>query len=279
MSMLKNKLVYLHTGCKWSEPWDESFRVGLNKLGYEYIECDLATVVVDRPGVFIGRFNESCLQYKEIYEAKSRQFEWCWPEPSAFNLYDDKFLQAQYLSVNKRPQPFYEIAKDHSFYWDAYPAVQKKSNGSSSKNVKLVKSRLEVEPPCLLQEFCPGNDRDYRITVIGDQVTMIQRKNRRNDFRASGSGKIVRLAPEPDISQLCWEICQEAGWATMCFDIVKKEGEWVILEMSYTYALYAITQDTKYCHLMPGCNIADRTEHPVDTLLKYLFKRGKQCQT
>ena len=64
----------------------------------------------------------------------------------------------------------------------------------------------------------------------------------------------------------------------MCFDVLKKDNEWVIIEMSYTYALYGITDYTAYCHVMPDCTLKKRAEHPVDTLLNYLFKRGKRCQ-
>ena len=40
----------------------------------------------------------------------------------------------------------------------------------------------------LFQEFMPGNDFDTRVTIIGNRAFGAMRRNRANDFRASGSG-------------------------------------------------------------------------------------------
>jgi glutathione synthase/RimK-type ligase-like ATP-grasp enzyme len=40
----------------------------------------------------------------------------------------------------------------------------------------------------LFQEFMPGNDFDTRVTIIGNRAFGAMRRNRPNDFRASGSG-------------------------------------------------------------------------------------------
>jgi len=43
----------------------------------------------------------------------------------------------------------------------------------------------------LFQEFMPGNDFDTRVTVIGNRAFGAMRRNRPNDFRASGSGDCI----------------------------------------------------------------------------------------
>ena len=272
MNMLKNKLVYLHTGCKWSEPWDEAFRFGLNKLGCEYIECDLATVVVDRPGVFIGRLNESCLQYKEIYEDKSRQFEWCWPEPLAMWLYDDKIRQVNWLkhqSISVPKQMVVNRPEDVSML----PCVQKLANGSASRNVKRVHLIDDVEYPSVHQEFCDGNDSDYRITIIGDYAMGSRRMNRPGDFRASGSNNCIILdkLPEEPV-KLSAQLCRENAFTTMAFDWIKKNNEWVMIEMSYAYPIYSITRDCKFYFNTRTMERYDATPDPVAMLLRHVFQ-------
>lgn len=38
------------------------------------------------------------------------------------------------------------------------------------------------------QDFVPGLEQDYKVLVYGDKYYVLQRRNRENDFRASGSG-------------------------------------------------------------------------------------------
>jgi glutathione synthase/RimK-type ligase-like ATP-grasp enzyme len=40
----------------------------------------------------------------------------------------------------------------------------------------------------ILQEFIPGLDRDWKVLVYGERYYALERKTRKNDFRASGSG-------------------------------------------------------------------------------------------
>src|SRR5690606_1882254 len=41
------------------------------------------------------------------------------------------------------------------------------------------------------QDFIPNNDSDIRVIIVDDKAFAIKRMTRENDFRASGSGKIV----------------------------------------------------------------------------------------
>lgn len=271
MNTSNPELVYLHTGCEWSEPWDAAFTANLEARGIRHKVCDLATVSVTEPGVFLGRFSEKGRHYRNNYAARTKQFEACWPEPSAFALYDDKCKQADWLQVHGYPQPAYENVTGSDFKWNTWPAMFKRPDGSASKNVKLVSGPEEVEVPGIIQEFCSGNSFDYRVTVIGDQVSTIGRKNRDNDVRASGSGKLFVCDTRKELAQLCWGICQKAGWASMGFDVLKHKGEWVIIEMSYTWPIYGITKWTSTERVMPDNYQRPRTEHPVTTLLNYLY--------
>lgn len=271
MILSDSNYVYLHVGCEWSEEWDRVLIKQLTDLHIEFEICDLNTVKIHRPGIFIGRFSEKCTKYKKGYGAKTAKFERCWPEPSVFELYDDKCAQAVWLQKHGHPQPDFEIVTDDNFYWHRYPVMHKKSFGSSSKYVKLINDRHEVEPPCLLQEFCANNNGDYRVTVIGNQVTTVGRLNRLGDVRASGGGRPYICDTDPYVAELCWKICRSNGWATMGFDILKNNEKWVIIEMSYTWPIYSVSQLTETIRKMPENVQMKRTEHPVQTLLNYIL--------
>lgn len=42
----------------------------------------------------------------------------------------------------------------------------------------------------VIQTFIPGLDRDYKVLIFGEKYYLLQREVRKNDFRASGSGKL-----------------------------------------------------------------------------------------
>jgi len=48
----------------------------------------------------------------------------------------------------------------------------------------------------LIQNFVEGMDGDYKVVVYGQKYYVLSRKNRKNDFRASGSG-IFEWSEEP----------------------------------------------------------------------------------
>jgi len=86
-----------------------------------------------------------------------------------------------------------------------------------------------------LQEFIAGNDSDLRINVIGRRVDGCRRMNRANDFRASGSGQIVRGYDLPDdVVALCMTTRERMGADCLAMDVLRRDGEPVIVEMSYT---------------------------------------------
>jgi len=92
------------------------------------------------------------------------------------------------------------------------------------------------------QEFVSQNDKDLRITVIGDRYAFgFWRKNRPNDFRASGSGLIdYQLAIPEGPLRYCLKINKELNFDSMAYDILFNDEGFVITEMSYSYSDSAI---------------------------------------
>jgi len=64
-------------------------------------------------------------------------------------------------------------------------------NPEKSKYLKYDVSPLST--PLILQTFVPGLKGDYKVLFFGGKYFMMYRGNRKNDFRASGSGKFFQV--------------------------------------------------------------------------------------
>lgn len=88
----------------------------------------------------------------------------------------------------------------------------------------------------LFQEFMPGNDFDTRITIIGNRAFGAMRRNRPNDFRASGSGDCV-FDPE-QVDRRCvpiaFRVAEQLGTQSLACDFLfDAHREPRICEISY----------------------------------------------
>jgi glutathione synthase/RimK-type ligase-like ATP-grasp enzyme len=84
------------------------------------------------------------------------------------------------------------------------------------------------------QQFIPDNPGDLRIAVVGNYAYGFWRQNRKNDFRASGSGIIdfERALPEHVVTYLI-EFSNRLGFDAMVYDILFDRDSFYIVEMSY----------------------------------------------
>lgn len=96
----------------------------------------------------------------------------------------------------------------------------------------------------LLQEFLPGNDFDIRITIIGKRAFAFRRFNRPGDFRASGSGRIDwdPAGVPRDALLLAFQTARILQTQSLAVDVLRREGEPVIAEISYYYEGWAIAE-------------------------------------
>ncbi|MCE5253883.1 MAG: hypothetical protein LLG45_06720 [Actinomycetia bacterium] len=92
------------------------------------------------------------------------------------------------------------------------------------------------------QEYIPNNDADLRITVIGDSYAYgFWRRNRPGDFRASGSGLLDYETHIPEEAiRYCLSLNRQFGFDSMAYDLLIKDGVFVITEMSYAYVDSAV---------------------------------------
>ena len=127
----------------------------------------------------------------------------------------------------------------------------------------------------LFQDFCAGNTYDTRITVIGNRAFGFRRMNRKNDFRASGSGKIDWEKSKVDLGcvKMAFSVSGHFSFQSMAYDFVyDREGNPAICEISYTYNDLAIHTCSGYWdrdlswhegHFWPQyCNLSDLLKDP-----------------
>jgi len=124
------------------------------------------------------------------------------------------------------------------------------------------------------QEFCANNSHDIRITVIGNRAFGFTRANRKDDFRASGSGSVnydLSLIPIEAV-KLAFDITKQMQAQSMAFDIMyDNDRKLVINEVTYCFVASAVYE-------APGHWDADLTWHeghlyPQDAQAEDLIRR------
>jgi len=247
--------VFLNTGGQYINDacwlWVSPFKKLIESRGFEVVETDISRKEeresikkhYEQGDFFITRFSEHWFpvwvaHYNEIAPLFGDRI---FPNSSEVYYYNDKERQRKLFEEKGYPHPKTIYAKSAEDISLPFPLVRKKAGGSSSIFVSLETSEKGIEFPCLLQEFCDGNDGDIRINVIGNYVTGYKRFNRDNDFRASGSHKNCYLGPCLDelpleCMSIASKISEDNNFNCMCYDFVKNSREeWVVLELSYTF--------------------------------------------
>lgn len=102
------------------------------------------------------------------------------------------------------------------------------------------------------QQYLPGNSADLRVTVIGDRWAFaFWRRNRPNDFRASGSGLLDYETAIPlDVVEHCIGISRRFRFDSMAYDIIFRDDKPFILEISYGYLDSAIQRCAGHYEMM-----------------------------
>ncbi|MFZ4400951.1 MAG: ATP-grasp domain-containing protein [Bacteroidales bacterium] len=99
------------------------------------------------------------------------------------------------------------------------------------------------------QDFIADNDHDIRIIVIGDKAFGLKRMNRDNDFRASGSGKIIYDESQIPIEtvKLSFEYNKKLNAQCVAFDYIFGNNKEILLtEISYGFVQNAYNNCNGY---------------------------------
>jgi len=88
------------------------------------------------------------------------------------------------------------------------------------------------------QDFIPNNTFDIRICIVGERAFGLKRMVRKNDFRASGSGRIIYSKSEIDerCVKTAFEVNDKLKMQSVAFDFIFTEKQIPqIVEISYGY--------------------------------------------
>lgn len=103
---------------------------------------------------------------------------------------------------------------------------------------ELGKSIYNQKGYVYFQNFIPDNKGDIRIIIIDNKAFVINRLNRKNDFRASGSGIIDypdNTAVNFDCLSIAFKLSDKIDSDCVAFDFVLDKEEPLVVEISYSF--------------------------------------------
>lgn len=133
------------------------------------------------------------------------------------------------------------------------------------------------------QEFIPENPADLRINVIGDRYALgFWRRNRPNDFRASGSGRIDYQTEIPEQAiRYCLGINRKMNFDSMAYDLLFTKNDKVVVEMSYSYVDFYVHKIGNYFEMLPDGKLMKRDGNvwPQELWIEWALSRAKTKYT
>jgi len=125
--------------------------------------------------------------------------------------------------------------------------VQRKLKLSRSE-YKIYSYSKKVFTPFVEQQFIPNLKHDFKVLVFGDRYFVLKRSIRKNDFRASGSGKFEFVEPPQEVLEYAREIAKVLDNPYLSLDIAQSDagchliefqgtnfGPYTLLNASYRY--------------------------------------------
>jgi glutathione synthase/RimK-type ligase-like ATP-grasp enzyme len=146
--------------------------------------------------------------------------------------FGDGFKQYDKISALKERYRNYKQGKDN--FLGVLKSVYRVFNEPVySKVLGIIKNEV------YFQDFIPDNDSDLRVIIIDNKAFAIKRLVRENDFRASGSGYILynKKYFNESLIEKSFDYARKLNMQSCAFDFVILNGEPLIVEISYGYAI------------------------------------------
>lgn len=177
--------------------------------------------------------------------------------PKVFKLKGGAGAQNVKLAKNKKESTEF-INKSFGKGWSSFDKIHyfkermsKVSQGKES-SISIAKAFARLVIPvkgteympiekgyAYFQEFVPNNDSDIRVIIIGDRAFAIKRMVRANDFRASGSGKIIyeQFSIDRRCLRIAFDTSRKLNAQCLAYDFVFDiSGNPLIVEISYGFS-------------------------------------------
>jgi len=197
---------------------------------------------------------------RKIYVLEQKLGKKCFPDYETLLLCDDKVMSTYFLKMNGLPvadtfisNDYYEVERMKSKL--TYPLVSKRFHGASSREVDLIKNPGQLSQfsrsvfsfygkKCsnayyrqknyvYFQRFIEGEGMDVRVNIAGNVITGYFRQPKRKDFRASGSGIVIKEDLPIEAIEVALKTYSAIGKAMLGVDMMKDEnGKYWIIEIS-----------------------------------------------
>ena len=211
-------------------PRFDFFRAHENK-GYQEIMRQICGIEAAKGWYFSGSRDlqkmdiEFPVVYKTTQGAKS----------SGVSLEDSKAKLVQKIKNQERL----------SFYWQIHRAVKK----ILSPKLKSTIWHEYITPRhrFVLQRFVPDQNFDYKVMVFGKKYFVLKRDVRKNDFRASGSGKLKFVDADDSLLNYAYKIFYKLECPFLSMDICKTESGYALIEFQGVhFGPYTIINASSY---------------------------------
>lgn len=106
----------------------------------------------------------------------------------------------------------------------------------------------------IVQNYIGGLVGDYKVLVYADRYYILERKNRANDFRASGSGLLAFPSEVPSaLLSYAEEVFSRCNSPFASLDIASKAGKFFLLEFQFvSFGQYALERSDHYYRKADG---------------------------
>ncbi len=129
----------------------------------------------------------------------------------------------------------------------------------TSDNLKLFLSKIRTGKPFtpisnnrkkfVVQNFISGLNGDYRVLIYGKKYYVVYRKNRVNDFTASGSGKLDFNVVLPNgLLEFSKKIYQKLDTPYVSLDVGHKDGNFYLFEFQCLCLGQYTLEKSKFCY-------------------------------
>jgi len=197
---------------------------------------------------------------RKIYILEQKCGKKCFPDYETLLLCDDKVISTYCLEMCDLPvaetfisNSFTEIEEKKKNF--RYPLVSKLFHGASSREVSLVNNPEELfsiarkafsfhgrkthnpyfrqKNYIYFQRFIEGDGLDVRVNIAGNAITGYFRKPKGGDFRASGSGIVIKEDLPIEAIEIALRTYRKLGKAMLGVDMMKDTtGRYWIIEIS-----------------------------------------------
>lgn len=123
-----------------------------------------------------------------------------------------------------------KISKTHNLRYDIKECLRIVKYGNRYIRESVNRKKF------IVQNMIPGMDNDWKVLVYGKRIYILFRENRKNDFRASGSGRFVfREEIPPGILDYALSIKEHFKVPHVSLDIGNNEQGFHLFEMQFLY--------------------------------------------